>query len=103
MQVLDDGRLVDENDRVVNFSNAYIFGTTNLGSEIFESSAHYGSESRSFDKNVKKSITDTSDGSFPPELVNRFDTILPFKPLQTKTMVKLIEYKFSKIANKFYR
>ena len=103
MQVLDDGRLVDENDRVVNFSNAYIFGTTNLGSEIFESSAHYGSESRSFDKNVKKSITDTSDGSFPPELVNRFDTILPFKPLQTNTMVKLIENKFSKIANKFYR
>ena len=103
MQVLDDGRLVDENDRVVSFSNAYIFGTSNLGSEIFESSAHYGSESRSFDKNVRKSITDTSDGSFPPELVNRFGTILPFKPLQPNTMVTLIKDKFSKIANKFYR
>ena len=102
MQVLDDGRLVDENDRVVSFSNAYIFGTSNLGSEIFESSAHYGSESRSFDKNVRKSITDTSDGSFPPELVNRFDTIVPFNPLSRNTMIRLIFMKCQKIINRFY-
>ena len=104
MQILDDGRLVDVNDRVVNFSNAYIFGTSNLGSEIFESASQYGSKSRSYERNVKKSITETSkDGGFPPELVNRFDTIVPFNPLSRKTMIKLLYAKARKLLNKFYK
>lgn len=104
MQILDDGRLVDANDRVVNFSNAYIFGTSNLGSEIFESASQYGDESRSYKRNVKKSITETSkDGGFPPELVNRFDTLVPFKPLSRQTMIALMYMKCQKILNKFYK
>ena len=104
MQILDDGRLVDVNDRVVNFSNAYIFGTSNLGSEIFESASQYGSKSRSYERNVKKSITETSkDGGFPPELVNRFDTIVPFNPLSRETMIKLLYAKARKLLNKFYK
>ena len=104
MQILDDGRLVDANDRVVNFSNAYIFGTSNLGSEIFESASQYGSKSRSYERNVKKSITETSkDGGFPPELVNRFDTIVPFNPLSRETMIKLLYAKALKLLNKFYK
>ena len=104
MQILDDGRLVDANDRVVNFSNAYIFGTSNLGSEIFESASQYGSKSRSYERNVKKSITETSkDGGFPPELVNRFDTIVPFNPLSRETMIKLLYAKARKLLNKFYK
>ena len=104
MQILDDGRLVDANDRVVNCSNAYIFGTSNLGSEIFESASQYGSKSRSYERNVKKSITETSkDGGFPPELVNRFDTIVPFNPLSRETMIKLLYAKARKLLNKFYK
>ena len=104
MQILDDGRLVDVNDRVVNFSNAYIFGTSNLGSEIFESASQYGSKSRSYERNVKKSIIETSkDGGFPPELVNRFDTIVPFNPLSRETMIKLLYAKARKLLNKFYK
>ena len=104
MQILDDGRLVDANDRVVNFSNAYIFGTSNLGSEIFESASQYGSKSRSYERNVKKSITETSkDGGFPPELVNRFDTIVPFNSLSRETMIKLLYAKARKLLNKFYK
>ena len=104
MQILDDGRLVDANDRVVNFSNAYIFGTSNLGSEIFESASQYGSKSRSYERNVKKSIIETSkDGGFPPELVNRFDTIVPFNPLSRETMIKLLYVKARKLLNKFYK
>ena len=103
MQILDDGRLVDANDRVVNFSNAYIFGTSNLGSEIFESASQYGTKSRSYDRNVKKSITETSSGGgFPPELVNRFDTIVPFNPLSRDTMIRLLFMKCQKIINRFY-
>lgn len=103
MQVLDDGRLVDANDRVVNFSNAYIFGTSNLGSEIFESASQYGTKSRSYDRNVKKSITETSSGGFPPELVNRFDKLVSFNPLSRQTMVRLMYAKAKKILNKFYK
>ena len=102
MQVLDDGRLVDANDRVVNFSNAYLFGTSNLGSEIFESASQYGTKSRSYERNVKKSITETSSGGFPPELVNRFDTLVSFNPLSRQTMIRLMYAKAKKILNKFH-
>lgn len=102
MQVLDDGRLVDANDRVVNFSNAYIFGTSNLGAEIFENVSQYGNKSRSYERNVKKSITETSSGGFPPELVNRFDTLVPFNPLSRQTMIRLMYAKAKKILNRFW-
>lgn len=110
MQINDDARLVDENDRVVSFSNAYIFATTNLGSEIYESVSQYesnddgseGSHSRSFNRNVKRSLTETSGGGFPPEMVNRFDTIVPFQPLSRDTMTNLLRKKALKVLNKFY-
>ena len=36
LQVLDDGRLLDENEREVTFKNAYIIVTTNSGAEVFQ-------------------------------------------------------------------
>ena len=102
MQVLDDGRLTDENDRVVNFSNCYIFGTSNLGSEIFEQVSQYGSESRSYETNVRKSVMQTSNGGFPPEVLNRFGVTIPFNTLSEKTMIRLMNMKYEVIKNKFF-
>ena len=101
MQVLDDGRLVDANGRVVNFSNAYIFATSNAGSEVFESASQYGTKARSYERNVKKSVTETTNGGFPPELINRFDTLLAFDNLSRKTMIRLMYNKAKKILSIF--
>lgn len=91
LQVLDDGRLMDENNREVVFTNAYIIMTTNAGSEIYKDIQSYQSSDTGDGKNlfkyerlIRKSISGTTgDNRFPPELLGRIDCIVPFQPFVT--------------------
>ena len=97
LQVLDDGRLIDVNNRVVSFINTYIILTTNAGSEIYENIGHYnvddsgsGSQMKKYNKLIRTSISETTgDNRFPPELLGRIDAIIPFQPLAEATIKKI--------------
>lgn len=101
LQVLDDGRLTDDNNREVSFLNAYIVMTTNAGSEIYKTISQYrSSDQGSFDiakeynKLIRRSISETTgDNRFPPELLGRIDCIVPFQPLSLQTMRRIAENK----------
>lgn len=101
LQVLDDGRLIDENNREVTFKNCYIVLTTNAGSEIYENISQYsadddgdGKQMRKYMKLIRRSISETTgDNRFPPELLGRIDCIVPFQPLSEKTVKKIISDK----------
>lgn len=98
LQVLDDGRLSDDNGRQVSFLNTYIVMTTNAGSEIYQTVANYnvddegsGKELLERMKEIKDSITSTQgDDKFPPELLGRIDSIVPFQPLSRETQRKIV-------------
>lgn len=98
LQVLDDGRLMDENNREVTFTNAYIIMTTNAGSEIYKDIAQYNASDTGdgrhlfkYEKLIRESISTTAgDGKFPPELLGRIDCIVPFQPLSEATQQKII-------------
>lgn len=106
LQVLDDGRLIDENNREVSFCNAYIILTTNAGSEIFKNVSQYGESDtgdgkglKDYNKLIRRSISQTTgDNRFPPELLGRIDTIVPFQPLSRNTMEKIVKSKIAKIV-----
>ena len=105
LQVLDDGRLVDENNREVTFKNAYIIMTTNAGSEIYNNIAQYassdtgdGSKIEKYNKLIRRSIQKTTgDNRFPPELLGRIDCIVPFQPLSRETLRKIAATKLKKL------
>ena len=84
LQVLDDGRLTDGKGRIVDFKNALIIMTSNLGSnEIMKAQ---GSMDR-------EKIQQMLMNFFRPEFLNRVDDIVVFKPLQAeqiKEIVKLV-------------
>ena len=84
LQVLDDGRLTDGKDRIVDFKNTLIIMTSNLGSnEIMKAQ---GSMDR-------EKIQQMLMNFFRPEFLNRVDDIVVFKPLQAeqiKEIVKLV-------------
>lgn len=111
LQVLDDGRLLDENNREVSFSNAYIILTTNAGSEIYQTIAQYGVDDtgsgqvmKKYNKLIRESISSTTgDNKFPPELLGRIDTIVPFQPLSESTMKKIVEMKLLKLKDEVQR
>ena len=101
LQVLDDGRLSNDNGRQVSFLNTYIVLTTNAGSEIYETIAQYneddtgsGKELVEKMKEIRRSIATTQgDNKFPPELLGRIDAIVPFQPLSRETQRKIVKNK----------
>lgn len=103
LQVLDDGRLSDDNGRQVSFLNTYIVLTTNAGSEIYETIAQYnvddtGSGRQLVDKmkEIRRSISTTQgDNKFPPELLGRINAIVPFQPLSRETQRSIVRNKLA--------
>ncbi len=76
LQVLDDGRLTDGHGRTVNFRNAVIVMTSNMGSEVIREMAgeeHYAQ--------MKQAVMDIVGRHFRPEFINRIDAVVVFHPL----------------------
>lgn len=111
LQVLDDGRLLDEYNREVSFVNSYIIMTTNAGSEIYRNIAQYnvddtgsGSQLKRYNKLIRSSISSTTgDNKFPPELLGRIDAIIPFQPLSEETMKKIVIMKLKQLTESVKR
>ena len=80
LQVFDDGRLTDNKGKTVSFTNAIIIATSNAASEFIREEVNKGTP---IDKNFQKTLLEflQTKGIFKPELLNRFDGIIVFKPL----------------------
>lgn len=79
LQVLDDGRLTDATGRTVDFTNTIIIGTSNAGTEFIQQSLKEGKSLES----IRDELINTQlKNYFRPELLNRFDGIVVFKPLE---------------------
>ncbi len=92
LQVLDDGRLTDNKGKTVSFANCIIIATSNAASEFIREEVGRGVR---VDKQFQQSLVNflETKGIFKPELLNRFDDIITFKPLgqaQVTQIVKLM-------------
>ncbi len=75
LQVLDDGRLTDSHGRTVDFRNAVIVMTSNLGSDRIQELSGQGYET------MKSAVMDVVSHHFRPEFLNRIDEMVVFHPL----------------------
>jgi ATP-dependent Clp protease ATP-binding subunit ClpB len=73
LQILDDGRLTDGKGRTVDFTNAIVIMTSNLGTSLRDSSLDY--------EGMKRAVLDAVRSHFKPEFLNRLDDIIVFHPL----------------------
>ncbi len=87
LQVLDEGWLTDGFGRRVDFSNALIIATSNAGAEIIREDIR---ENKKLDI-VKEDLLDylLKRGVFRPELINRFNEVIVFKPLTKKNLLAI--------------
>jgi ATP-dependent Clp protease ATP-binding subunit ClpB len=76
LQVLDDGRLTDGQGRTVDFRNAVIVMTSNLGSHLIQNMA--GEEKY---EQMKSALMEIITQHFRPEFINRIDDVVVFHPL----------------------
>src|SRR5215213_3157219 len=77
LQILDDGRLTDSQGRIVDFKNAVIIMTSNMGAERIQAHTR---KKESFDE-LKEDMMQIVKHHLRPELVNRIDEIIVFRAL----------------------
>lgn len=103
LQVLDDAKLNDKNNREVSFANSYIIMTTNVGSEVYKNIAQYAQDDNGsggmFDyvKVIQASLRNSQ--SFPTELINRIDVPISFQPLSPKTQERILNMKLNRFKD----
>lgn len=96
LQLLEDGRLTDNKGNTISFKNTIIIATSNIGSSVIQQTlltqASNGTQVVSPEEEAKKyselsaTLMDELRKFFKPELLNRFDDIVMFKPLRLKDM-----------------
>jgi ATP-dependent Clp protease ATP-binding subunit ClpB len=84
LQLLDDGRLTDAQGRTVDFRNTIVIMTSNLGSQwIIEPGL-------SWDE-IRERVSDAVRGHFRPELLNRIDEVVIFRPLGKGEIKQIVD------------
>ncbi len=84
LQVLDDGRLTDGQGRVVDFKNATVIMTSNLGSTYLVEPGLTGDERRA-------RVMDALRGHFRPEFLNRVDDVVIFDALTERDILRIVD------------
>ncbi len=90
LQILDDGRLTDGRGRVVNFENAIIILTSNLGSNLVTKNV----------KDKEKIIMDEVSRHFKPEFINRLDSLIIFNPLTPDMIAKIVDLQIKEVRDR---
>jgi ATP-dependent Clp protease ATP-binding subunit ClpB len=96
LQILDDGRLTDNQGKIVNFKNCIIIMTSNIGSNhLLENT-----ESGGIDEHTRDRVMRELKSKFKPEFLNRLDDIILFKPLETKEIKGIVDIFLEDIQNR---
>ncbi len=94
LQVLDEGVLTDNFGRKVDFRNAVIIMTSNLGTRLTENVTPLGFQKPQWEdkyKKIKDNVLEELKKTFNPEFLNRVDEIVVFHPLEKEHLVKIID------------
>lgn len=97
LQLLDDGRLTDNQGRTVDFKNTIVIMTSNIGSSfLIEGIRADGT----VDEEIKKKVEDETKKYFRPEFLNRVDEIVVFSPLTEEQIIRIIDLSMKDIEKR---
>ncbi|MEB6609243.1 ATP-dependent chaperone ClpB [Staphylococcus borealis] len=88
LQILDEGRLTDSKGRSVDFKNTIIIMTSNIGSQVLLENVKDTGE---ITEDTEKAVMDSLHAFFKPEILNRMDDIVLFKPLSVNDMSMIVD------------
>ncbi|MBV1820375.1 ATP-dependent Clp protease ATP-binding subunit [Clostridium cochlearium] len=95
LQVLEDGRLTDNQGKTVFFDNSVIIMTSNLGTNFKESTIGFGNTNSI---QIENSIKDALKETFKPEFINRIDEIVVFEKLNKEELYDIIDIMFNDVS-----
>jgi ATP-dependent Clp protease ATP-binding subunit ClpB len=91
LQILDDGRLTDGQGRTVDFRNAVLIMTSNLGSE------HIIELSEEDEQEIERRVDEALRANFKPEFLNRVDETIVFHPLRRAEFHRIVEIQLERV------
>lgn len=97
LQVMEDGRLTDALGKTVSFTNLILVATSNAGTSFIQDQINAGKSIDEFkDDLIKNKIRD----NFSPEFINRFDSVVVFRPLNQDEIFQIAGLLLKKVAKR---
>lgn len=112
LQILEDGELTDARGKKINFKNTIIIMTSNIGQKELNKDAEIGFRIKSANQKkqyenkyheMKETVLTELKREFRPELINRLDKIIVFKPLNVKSMAKIVDLQIKELNARLSR
>ena len=97
LQILDEGRLTDSKGRSVDFKNTIIIMTSNIGSQVLLEQVK---DTGVITEATEKAVMDSLNQYFKPEILNRMDDIVLFKPLSVEDMGHIVDKLLAQLNNR---
>ncbi len=97
LQVFDDGRLTDGQGRTVDFTNAVVIMTSNLGAAEIQAGTTAGGD---FVPGTREAVLDEVRRHFRPEFLNRLSDLVVFRPLQRSHIRSIVGHQVARIAER---
>lgn len=106
LQIMEEGHLSDAKGRKVDFRNAIIVMTSNVGADMIKKQASLGfalkrdeaTEERLSYEDMRKKLTETLKRAFRPEFINRLDSVIVFRALNKEDIQKIVKLELDKVA-----
>jgi ATP-dependent Clp protease ATP-binding subunit ClpC len=108
LQIMEEGHLSDARGRKVDFRNAIIVMTSNIGADLIKRQASLGfqlkreetvEEKLSYEE-MRKKLTETLRRAFRPEFINRVDSVIVFRALNKEDIQKIVLLEINKVAER---
>ena len=97
LQILDDGRLTDNKGRKVDFKNAVIIMTSNIGGSLIMREHSLG-----FDQ-VKMEVAEELRENFRPEFLNRIDEVVLFRQLSSSEIKEIADIMLKEVSERLIK
>ncbi len=106
LQIMEEGHLTDSRGKKVDFRNAIIVMTSNIGAEVIRKQGNIGFDLITAEENaeaagyedMRKKLMDRLKKAFRPEFLNRLDNVVVFRALNMDDMQRITELEFNKVG-----
>jgi ATP-dependent Clp protease ATP-binding subunit ClpC len=106
LQIMEEGHLSDAKGKKVNFQNAIIIMTSNVGADMIKRQGSLGFNIKREEKvteelayeELRKKLTDALKRVFRPEFLNRLDGTIIFRPLTRDEIKQIVSLEVAKVA-----
>jgi len=105
LQIMEEGQLSDARGHKVDFRNAIIIMTTNVGADMIQRQSNFGfsltvdeahEEAQAY-KEMQKKLMEALKRSFRPEFINRLDAVTVFRSLNQEDIREIVQLELNKV------